>query len=74
MARERYYPRDNQWTAQGEFDTQEFADAIEADVGATVPLSIKPDGTVIVDFDALDSSVKVSSVKQAIRDNHPHRK
>lgn len=73
MVRERYVPRDNQWVSYPEADWRAFIAAVESQVGAEVPLSIQPDGSVILDAANLPSGVTENDVKNAIKDNHPHR-
>lgn len=73
MARERYIPADNQWLQYPEADWEAFTDAVAAELGETVPMSIQPTGEVVVNFEALPPSLSESDVKQAVRDHHPHR-
>lgn len=73
MTRQRYIPQDNQWIDFPDFDRLEFLNAVYSDVGERFPLMIRNDGHVILDTDDLPAGVSENDVKQAIRDNHPHR-
>lgn len=73
MARERYIPSDNQWLNYPQADWGTFVEAVNSEVGSTVPMSIQPSGEVIIDFDNLPDGVSENDAKQAVRDNHPHR-
>lgn len=70
--REKYIPQDNQWISFGEFDRRDVSEGIYASVGSRFP--IEWDGEEpIIDFDNLPEGVSENDVKQAVRDNHPHR-
>lgn len=73
MTNQKYVPQDNQWIAFNEFDSAAFAAAVYDQAGGSGYLSVNADGTVEFDPDDLPTGVSENDVKQAVRDNHPHR-
>lgn len=73
MPRERYDPHDNQWNPYPEADWDAFFQAVHADIGTKMKLSVTSDGMVVLDTDDIPPGVTENQVKQAIRDNHPFR-
>lgn len=73
MARERFIPQNNKWISYAKFDRETFSEAVYSQVGVRFPMVIRSDGHVIIDTSDLPSGVTENEVKQAIRDNHPHR-
>lgn len=73
MTRQRYIPQDNQWVDYAEFDTRKFHEAVYAQVGARFPLQTDSRGHTVFDPADLPDGVTENEVKQAVRDNHPHR-
>lgn len=73
MTRERYIPQDNQWVPFEKFDREAFHEAVYQQVGARFPLQTDSRGHTIIETDDLPDGVTENDVKQAVRDNHPHR-
>ena len=73
MTRERYIPEDNQWVDFPEFESTAFVEAVYEEVGERFSLTVQSNGRVLLDAGDLPDGVSETDVKQAVRDNHPHR-